>query len=45
MLDLVLAATILKPGSRDAEVVRILTFDHLNRIQRARDDSGQNEAE
>ena len=30
---------------RDAEVARILNFDRLNRIHRARDDSGQNEAE
>ena len=30
---------------RDAEVARILNFDRLNCIHRARDDSGQNEAE
>ena len=29
---------------RDAEVARILNFDRLNRIHRARDDSGKNEA-
>ena len=30
---------------RDAEVAQILNFDRLNRIHRAHDDSGQNEAE
>lgn len=30
---------------RDAEVAQVLNFDRLNRVHRARDDSGQNEAE
>ena len=30
---------------RDAEMARILNSDRVNRIHRARDDSGQNEAE
>ena len=30
---------------RDAEMARVLNFDRLNRVHRARNDSGQNEAE
>lgn len=30
---------------RDAEMARVLNFDRLNRVHRARNDSGQNESE